>query len=146
MAEVVGGMRWYLEIDGIVEGQFREVTGLGSETEVIENRIATKGGNQVIQKIPGALKFNNIVLRRGLTDDTKLHDWRQLIEDGKVESNRKNGSLKLYNADGATAVVQYDFTNAWPCKIKGPAVDSTKNEVAIEEMELCVETLKRVAV
>lgn len=142
MAEVVGALRWYLEIDGITEGIFREVTGLDSETEVIEHRIAGKGGNLVVHKIPGALKWSNIVLRRGITDDRKLHDWRTKIEQGQVEGNRKNGSVTLYNPAG-TAVAKYTFKNGWPCKFKGPALDAGKNEIAIEELEICHEGLER---
>ena len=70
MAEAIGALRWYLEIDGITEGIFREVTGLDSETEVIEHRVTGKGGNLIVQKIPGALKWSNITLRRGITDYT----------------------------------------------------------------------------
>ncbi|MCW3060924.1 MAG: conserved hypothetical phage tail protein, partial [Capsulimonas sp.] len=80
MAEAIGALRWYLEIDGLTEGIFREVTGLDSETEVIEHRVTGKGGNLIVQKIPGALKWSNIVMKRGVTDDRKLHDWRRQIE------------------------------------------------------------------
>lgn len=142
MAEVVGALRWYLEIDSITEGVFKEVTGLDSETEVIENRVTGKNGNLIIHKVPGALKWSNIVLRRGVTDDTKIHDWRKKIEDGQIEANRKNGSITLYAPDG-TAVAKYTFKRAWPCKFKGPALDSSKNELAIEELELAHEGLER---
>lgn len=141
-AEGVGALRFYLEIDGITEGVFKEVTGLDSETEVIEHRVTGKGGNIVVHKVPGALKWSNIVLRRGLTDDRKLHDWREKIEKGLVEQNRKNGSITLYSADNKP-VAKYTFKNAWPSKFKGPALDASKNEIAIEEMELCHEGLER---
>ena len=140
--EVVGALRWYLEIDGIAEAIFREVTGLDSETEVIEHRVTGKGGNLVVHKIPGALKWSNIVLRRGVTDDRKLHDWRQKIEEGQIEANRKNGSVTLYAPDGSV-VAKYSFMKGWPCKFTGPALDSTKNEVAIEAIEIAHEGLKR---
>ncbi|NLI01375.1 MAG: phage tail protein [Chthonomonadales bacterium] len=142
MAEVVGALRWYLEVDGITEGIFREVTGLDSETEVIEHRVTGKGGNIVVHKVPGALKWPNIVLRRGITDDKRLHDWRKQIEDGGIEANRKNGAVTLYAPDGKI-VCKYTFKKAWPCKFKGPALDSTKNEIAIEELELAHEGLER---
>lgn len=142
MAEGVGALRWYLEIDGITEGVFREVTGLDSETEVIEHRVTGKGGNLIIHKVPGALKWSNIVFRRGITDDTKLHEWRKKIEDGQIEANRKNGSVTLYAPDGSV-VCRYSFNKAWPCKFKGPALDASKNEIAIEELELAHEGLKR---
>ncbi len=142
MAEVIGALRWYLEIDGITEGVFREVSGLDSETEVIEHRITGKGGNLVVHKVPGALKWTNIVLKRGITDDTKLHEWRKKIEDGLIESNRKNGTITCYAPDGK-AVCRYTFVKAWPCKWKGPGLDASKNELAIEEIELTHEGLKR---
>lgn len=142
MAEGIGALRWYLEIDGITEGTFKEVSGLDSENEVIEHRVTGKGGNLVVHKIPGALKWPNIVLRRGVTDDRKLHDWRKAIEDGKVEANRKNGSITLYSPENK-AIAKYTFKKGWPCKFKGPALDAGKNEVAIEELEICHEGLER---
>ena len=142
MAEVIGALRWYLEIDGITEGVFREVSGLDSETEVIEHRITGKGGNLVVHKVPGALKWTNIVLKRGITDDVKLHEWRKKIEDGLIESNRKNGTITCYAPDGK-AVCRYTFVKAWPCKWKGPGLDASKNELAIEEIEITHEGLKR---
>lgn len=144
MAEGVGALRWYLEIDGITEGIFKEVTGLDSETEVIEHRVTGKGGNIIVHKVPGALKWSNIVLRRGVTDDSRLHEWRDKIEKGQIEENRKNGTITLYNPKG-DAVCKYTFRNAWPCKFKGPSLDATKNEIAIEELELAHEGLERQA-
>ncbi len=142
MAEVVGALRWYLEIDGITEGIFKEVSGLDSETEVIEHRVTGKGGNLVVHKIPGALKWPPIVCRRGVTDDKKLHDWRKKIEDGQIESNRKNGSITLYAPD-QKVVARYTFKKGWPSKFKGPALDSAKNEIAVEELEITHEGLER---
>lgn len=142
MAEGIAALRWYLEIDGITEGIFREVTGLDSETEVVEHRVTGKNGNLIVHKVPGALKWSNIVLRRGLTDDQKLHQWRDKIEKGQIESNRKNGSVTLYSPD-QKVVCKYTFKNAWPCKFKGPVLDASKNEIAIEELELAHEGLER---
>ena len=142
MAEVLGALRWYLEIDGITEGVFKDVSGLDSETEVIEHRVTGKGGNLIITKIPGILKWPNIVMKRGITDDRRLHDWRAKIEEGQVETNRKNGTITLYAPDG-TAVAKYSFKRAWPCKFKGPALDSSKNELAIESLELAHEGMER---
>ena len=142
MAEAVGALRWYLEIDGITEGIFREVSGLDSENEVIEHRASGNKGNLVVHKIPGALKWSNIVCRRGVTDDRKLYDWRKKIEDGQVEANRKNGTLTCYDPTGK-AVAKYTFSKGWPCKYKGPSVDASKNEIAVEELEIAHEGLTR---
>ena len=141
-AEAIGALYWYLEIDGITEGQFREVSGLDSENEIIEHRVSSKNGNIVIHKIPGALKFTNIVLRNGLTDDRRLHDWRKAIENGQVQTHRKNGTVTLFDPSNQP-VAKYAFRNAWPCKLKGPSLDANKSEVAIEELELAHEGLER---
>lgn len=147
-SEAFGSLRWYLEMDGITDGVFKEVAGLDSETEVIEHRHTGKKGNQVVHKVPGALKWPNITFKRGLTDDTTLHDWRKAIEDGKIRTHRKNGTITCYGpgiqGSEEEVVAQYQFMNGWPCKLKGPALDATKNELAIEEMEICHEGLKRV--
>jgi phage tail-like protein len=142
MAEAIGALRWYLEIDGIQEGIFREVSGLDSETEVIEHRVTGKGGNLIVQKIPGALKWSNIVLKRGITDNRNLHDWRVQIEQGKIETSRKNGTITCYGPN-LTPVAKYTFKRAWPCKWSGPSLDASKNELAIEELTLAHEGLER---
>src|SRR5262249_7920437 len=121
-AEAFGNLRFYLEIDGITEAIFKEVSGLQSETEVIEHRHAGKKGNLIVRKVPGALKWSNIVLKRGVTDDTKLQDWRKQIEDGKIATSRKNGTITCYAPD-LSVVAQYNFINGWPCKLSGPALD-----------------------
>ncbi len=141
-SEAFGSLRWYLEMDGITDGVFKEVSGLDSETEVIEHRHSGKKGNLIVHKVPGALKWTNITFKRGLTDDTMLHDWRKAIEDGKIKTHRKNGTITCYNP-AMQPVAKYSFVKAWPCKWKGPGLDASKSEMAIEEIELAHEGLTR---
>ena len=141
-AEVTGAVNFYIEVDSITEGFFKEVSGGDIEVEVIEHRGSGKTGEQVMYKIPGNSKYGNIVMRRGVTDDTKLHDWFQKILDKGVEGNRKNGSLTGYDKANKE-VYKINFTNAWPCKAKGFTVDASKNEYTLEEFELCVERIVR---
>src|SRR3954451_7122396 len=90
---------FYLEIDGLSEAQFREVSGISSETAVIEQIQASKSGKQHIIKAPGQLKWADITLKRGLTADKKLQEWRQKVVDGKMKDARKNGSIVLYDTE-----------------------------------------------
>ncbi len=133
---------WALELDGGIKGFFSEVSGLDSEHEIVEHRVSDDKGNLVVQKIPGNLKYSNIVMRRGITDDRSIHDWRQEVIDGKVESSRKNGSVVMYSPD-LQERVRYNFERGWPSKLKGPSLDAKKNEVAVEELEICVEKMYR---
>jgi len=142
MAEAIGNLRWYFEIDGITQAVFQEVHGLVSETEIIEHRESGPKGNMVIKKIPGRLKVTNLELKRGITDSMALYQWRQKIEQGQVEANRKNGTLTLYNPAGA-AVAVFSFVAGWPFLYKGPSLDSTKDEIAIEEIHISHNGLTR---
>src|SRR5438093_13093968 len=89
--EPLATYRFYLEMDGIVSAQFRECTGLNSTSEVIESRESNKDGKIMIKKVPGNLKWDDLVLKRGFTTDKQLLKWRQLIEKGDMKSGRKKG-------------------------------------------------------
>ena len=135
---------WFaVEFQGQVVGAFRECTGLGSENEVVEYKASGEKGAYVIKKVPGRMKWNNITLKRGITDAMDMWKWRQLVEEGKVEEARKNGSITMYDQK-QTAIARWTFVNAWPSKLTGPSANAGTNEVAIEEMEITHEGYKRV--
>ncbi len=136
---------WFgVEFQGQVVGAFRECTGLGSENEVVEYKASGQKGEFVIKKVPGRLKWNNITLKRGITDAMDMWKWRKLVELGNIDSARKNGTITMYNQQGQ-AVAKWNFTNAWPSKLTGPSANAGNNEVAIEELELTHEGYERVS-
>jgi phage tail-like protein len=125
-----------VEIDGIAVADFSEASGLESETAVIEYR---SGADHVVRKLPGLTKFGNIVLKRGVTQDAELWNWRKSVVDGQVE--RRNGSIVLLD-DARTEVVRWNFRNGWICKWEGPAMNAKSNDVAIETIEIAHEGLE----
>jgi phage tail-like protein len=136
---------WFgVEFQGQVVGAFRECSGLGSENEVVEYKASGPNGEYVIKKVPGRLKWNNITLKRGITDSMDMWQWRKLVEQGNISDARKNGTITMYNQQG-TAVAKWNFLNAWPSKLTGPTANASNNEVAIEEMELTHEGYERVS-
>ena len=46
-----------------------------------------------VHKLPGLTKYANIVLKRGVTQDRQLWNWRKAIEQGTAD--RRNGSIVL---------------------------------------------------
>ncbi len=135
---------WFgVEFQGQVVGAFRECTGLGSENEVVEYKASGPKGEFIVKKVPGRLKWNNITLKRGITDAMDMWKWRKLVEQGKIRDARKNGSITMYNQQG-DAVAKWNFINAWPSKLTGPGANAANNEVAIEELELTHEGYERV--
>lgn len=136
------GFNFRLEIEGKVTGYFTEVSGLGSENEVIEQKVVDDKGRDLVQKIPGRLKWEDITLKRGITDDMQLWKWRQLVVEGKMKDARTNCSIIMCDRNFED-VARWDFTNAWPSKVTGPTLKADSNEFGVEEMVLVHEGLSR---
>lgn len=123
-----------VEIDGITRAGFRECSGLDTAQDPIDYR---EGGEAIhVRKLPGLVKYSNISLKRGITDDAELWEWRKKAIDGKVE--RKNGSIILLDDAGAEKL-RWNFVEGWPSKWTGPTFNATGNEVAIEALEIAHE-------
>ena len=137
------GCQFSLEIQGVVTGYFTEVSGLGSEHEIIEHKVVDQSGHDVIMKIPGRMKWNDITLKRGITSALDLWDWRKQVEDGDVEGARKNGSVVMYD-QSYSQVARWNFVNAWPSKVTGPSLSAQNNDFGIEEMVIVHEGIERV--
>jgi phage tail-like protein len=132
-----------LEITGKMVGAFREVTNLGSENAVVEDKSRGPDGKYIIRKIPGTLKWNDITLKQGLTDNMDMWKWRKLVEEGKVDDARANGSIIMYDTAGKS-VARWNLVNCWPSKLSGPAGKADGNEIAVQEMTLAHEGYERV--
>jgi phage tail-like protein len=146
MAEVKDGLIssfFSLEITGKLVGAFREVTNLGSENAVVEDKSRGADGKYIIKKIPGTLKWNDITLKQGLTDNMDMWKWRKLVEEGKVETARANGSIVMYDTAGKP-IARWDLKNCWPSKLSGPVGKADGNEVAVQELVLTHEGYERV--
>ena len=138
--ELFGAYNFLLEIAGItgdtktIIGGFKSVSGMDSETEVIEFK---QGNDLVIRKKPGRTTYNNIVLERGFTATDDLWKWRKNIEDGIID--RRSGTITILDQDMSTVVAQYNFYEGWPCKWFVPDMDSETSSMAIEKVELAHE-------
>jgi phage tail-like protein len=133
------GFNFLVELDGIAQASFTECTGLGSTTEVIENREG--GDNVTVRKLPGKTSFTDISLKWGMTDSVELWEWRQQIAGGIVI--RKNGSIVLFDLANKTEVARWNFLRAWPSRFEGPALNARGNDIAINTLVLVHEGLTR---
>ena len=89
------GFNFQLKIEGHVAGYFTECSGVGSEHEVIEHKVVDKQGHEIVRKIPGRLKWQDITLKRGITSDLEIWKWRQEVVEGKLSDARKNISIQM---------------------------------------------------
>lgn len=125
-----------------LSGFFIKVSGLNSENEVIEEKRIADGNKEVVFKQPGRLKWGEITLERGITDNMDLWNWRKTVVEGGVATARTNGSLILNTMDG-TPAAQWDFVNAWPSKVEGPSFKTDDNNIGIETVTLVYESFIR---
>jgi phage tail-like protein len=142
MPDLLTTFSFHVELDMVDIGAFKEASGVDSETEIIEYKEVTKGGKMIIRKIPGAMKWADITLKRRIDDSTALWDWRQQVEEGDIDAARKNGSIVLYDSTHKE-VARWNFENGWPSKWKGADLNAGENAAAVEEMTVTHEGLRR---
>ena len=136
------GFHFSLEVSGKVQGLFTEISGLGSENDVVEHKPISEKGVDFVQKMPGRLKWGDITLKRGITATMDAWNWRQLVVDGKAATARANGTITMFDSSGSP-VAAWDFTNGWPSKVTGPSLSSDSTAFGVEEITIVHEGIKR---
>jgi phage tail-like protein len=130
---------FHVEIDGLVRGHFTDVGGMDTTIEVTEY---AEGGDRTSKKLPGKVKYSNITLKYGLTDDLFLYNWVHDAANGVI--TRRSGSIVIFDLQG-NEKVRWNFKQAWPASWKGAALAAKGNEYAIEEIDLAHEGIERVS-
>jgi len=101
-----------------------------------------QNGKEVIQKIPGRLKFTDVTLKAGITKNMEIWTWRKMVEEGKITTARKNATITALDRSG-TPAAQWSFVNMWPTKVSGPQFQADANSFVMEEVTLTFENYKR---
>jgi len=138
------GFTFALELQDSITGYFTECNGIGSEHEKIEHKVVNEKGMEIVQVIPGRLKWQDVTLKRGVTDNMQVWDWRALVEQGKLGEARKTCSIIMFDRN-YEEVARWNFENAWPSKVSGPGVKADSNEISVEEVTLVHEGMWRVS-
>jgi phage tail-like protein len=134
-----GNFNFLVEIDGIVRAAFHEVSGVDTSIDLIEHREG--GENITTRKYPGQVKFSNLTLKWGISDDRELYDWHRQWVTGDPAAQRKNGSVVLLDRGGQEKR-RWNFFNGWPAKWTGPSLNAEANDIAIETLEIAHEGLQ----
>jgi phage tail-like protein len=142
MPDALTTFSFHVELDGVDLGAFKEASGVESETEVIEYKEATEGGKMVIRKVPGAMKWSDITLKRRIDATAALWEWRKEVEEGDIDKARRTGSIVLYDSRN-TEVARWNFRDGWPSKWKGADLNAGDDGVAVEEITITHEGLER---
>ncbi len=132
----LGGFNFMLESGGLLRAGFSEITGLNSESDVIDYR--TGADDITNRKLAGMKKFGMVTLKSGVaaSPDQDFLSWRASVEAGNIE--RTDISIILLD-EQRQEQVRYNLRNAWPSKWVGPDLKAGASEIAIEQLEICHE-------
>jgi phage tail-like protein len=133
----LSGFAFLVEIDGIDQAFFKQVSGLSAEAEVVEYREG--GGASSPRKLPGRVRYGNVTLSRGLTTSRELWDWWASLESGKLQ--RRNVAIVLLDAT-LQPVLRWLLRDAWVARYEVGSLRADSNEVLIESVELAHEGLE----
>lgn len=126
-----------------IDAAFQDVSGLSAEMET--ETYMEGGGNSFSYHLPKGLKYQNLVLSRGIAPATStLIKWcRQTLEGGLARSiETKSLQVSLLGPD-EKSLYSWSFAGAYPVKWQAESFNSTKNEVAIEKIEFAFNSLTR---
>ena len=128
--------RFYVEVEGITQAVFTEVSGLS--LEVVTEDVEEGGENGHVHRMPGRCKIGNLTLKRGMTKSNDFLKWNLEMAQGTIK--RRNISLIMYNVDG-TELMRWNFIKAYPVKWTGPQFKADDTGTAVESLELAHEGL-----
>ena len=124
-------------------GTFVEVAGLALEYETYE--YAEGGNNLFVRRLRGRLKYTNLTLKSGLTDQQVLLQW--VLGEGSGSdalTGPQNLKIDFVTADGKI-LRTFGFAHAVPVRWTGPNASVSQNAVATEVLEVAHHGLTRPA-
>lgn len=125
---------WKIEIDGVLVGGFKEVTGVDADGRVVEFK---DGDDPITHKRAGKAKYKNITLKRGFVADDGLEAW--FTPEGQAPTERKSGSVIYLDRAGAE-VLRFEFEGGWPSVAKSVrpkiVIDRDTGIAVIQEVDL----------
>ncbi|NVO21505.1 MAG: phage tail protein [Bacteroidetes bacterium] len=129
------GFHFKVEVLGIQananDARFSEVSGLSVEAATEE--VAEGGENRFVQKYPGAAKYPEIILRRGLLTNSGIMDWiSKSIQDLDIQP--KNVDVTLLNSSHEP-LITWHLINAYPTKWSVSDFNATNNAIVVESLQ-----------
>ncbi len=115
---------------------FREVSGIGPEMET--ETVVEGGENRFVYQLPKAVKHPRLVLKRGVAPfRSRLVTWCRNVLEGGLSQPLAPKLIHVALLDETGQPLRmWSFENAYPVKWDVEPFNATKNEVAMEKVEL----------
>ena len=139
-----------LDVDGVstplCAAAFDECDGLEM---TMEPKTYKEGGNNLVQHhLVGPVTYGQLTLKRGMTDTLDLWTWFDRVVEGET-GLRVDGQVHYLGSTPARPDGEGDpqaaflLSRCLPIKLKAPALNAKEGAVAIEEMQVAYERLRR---
>lgn len=120
---------------------FVEVQMPNTSTDVNEYRTGADAAHH--RKLWGSTNYDDLVMTRGADDNTELHEWREQINQGKIDEGKVDVvNVTLKTETGETGPT-WAFTNAWPREYHPPTLTTDGSQVAMEAVVIAFDEMKR---
>jgi phage tail-like protein len=126
----LGELAFKIAIQGRAIGHFAECTGLAVEYDVLEYHEG--GNNEFVHHLRGAVRYPNVVLKRGVTFEDELLKWFYATEK---PAKRPTVTITLVNPLGTT-IRHFALSGALPVRWTGPSSTSGSGGTATESLEI----------
>lgn len=115
--------------------EFAELDGLEM---TMEPKTLREGGNNTQQiNLVGPVTYNSVTLKRGMTSNFDLWKWFAAATGNAARSTRASGVILMRDSAGQNRA-RFKLSGCLPIKIKAPALNAKDGAVAIEEMQIAV--------
>jgi phage tail-like protein len=122
------------DIDTI--GMFTRCSGLELQVDVLE--YAEGGNNEFVHQLPGRLRYPNLVLARGLTNEDAVFKW---FSATRTKVDRKEVTI-TFQTHQQQPIRTFTFADAFPVRWTGPSSEAGTSTVALETLEIAHGGLK----
>jgi len=126
-----------LTVTGSTLGRFQVCSGLELSFEVYE--YAEGGNNEFVHRLPGRLRYPNLVLTYGMTNDKALMDW---FWKTRTKAELKEIRIRLMRDNASDPLRTWAFADAYPVRWSGPTLQSGSPTMATEVLEIAHAGLK----
>lgn len=130
--------KFVVEIDGVAYAGFQKCSALEAEIAVVEQN---EGGTLIPFKSLGRVKFSDITLDRGATEDLDLFNWFKEAVDASANAGlvddeyKRNLDIVQQDRDGTT-LRRWRVTRAFPTKFVAGEWDNDADENVMESLTL----------
>lgn len=132
LRDPIGNYNFTVEIGSVIQGNFKEMSGLSVSRAVNDYR---EGHEATLQprKLPGLRSLSNITLKRGLVDGKEIWSW---FEKKRTDADfRQDIDIVVFD-DQFAEVARWSLKGAWCVRWSAPSFDATATSLAMEELEL----------